>query len=107
MVSSPPPSLLSSLLLPQGEISIHGSFDGGLTLLTNKSPKGTTYDTLGGYSASFPAQMQEFVDAVLKGSPVRNTVEWCMGEVMVAKAIYKSVLTKKWEKTTAVNLTGY
>ena len=33
-----------------------------------------------------------------KGVPVKNTVEMCMGEVMVAKAIYKSVETKKWEK---------
>ena len=51
--------------------------------------------------------MQEFVDILSKGVPVKNTVEMCMGEVMVAKAIYKSVETKKWEKTSLENLIGY
>ena len=47
------------------------------------------------------------MDILAKGVPVKNTVEMCMGEVMVAKAIYKSVETKKWEKTSVENLIGY
>lgn len=63
-----------------------------------------SYDTLGGYSGAFLPQMQSFVDAVLGSGPVINTVEHCLGEVLVAKAIYKSLATKKWEKTTIDNL---
>ena len=83
---------------------IHGSFDGGLTCVTNHTPNSTTYDTLGGYLASFQPQMQEFVDTVLYNKPVKNTVEYAMGEIMVATAIYKSVKTKRWEKVSLENL---
>ena len=31
---------------------------------------------------------------MLQDAPVMSTVRWCVGEVMVAKAIYKSMLTK-------------
>ena len=92
------------LLSSQGEIMIHGSFDGGLTCVTNHTPNSTTYDTLGGYMASFQPQMQAFVDAVLYNKPVKNTVEYAMGEIMVAMAVYKSIKTKKWEKVTLENL---
>ena len=78
-----------------------------MTLRNEKYPEGKTFESLGGYGGSFQRQMQEFVDILSKGVPVKNTVEMCMGEVMVAKAIYKSVETKKWEKTSLENLIGY
>ena len=36
--------------------------------------------------------------------PVKNTVEYAMGEIMVTMAIYKSIKTKQWEKVTLENL---
>ena len=47
--------------------------------------------------------MQAFVDTVLHGIKVKNTVQ---GEVLVAKAIYKSMQAKKFERITHENLIG-
>ena len=54
--------------------------------------------------ASFQPQMQAFVDTVLYNKPVKNTVEYAMGEIMVAAAVYKSIKMKKWGKVTLENL---
>lgn len=43
-------------------------------------------------AATLQPQMQAFVDTVLHGIKVKNTVQ---GEVLVAKAIYKSMQAKK------------
>ena len=48
--------------------------------------------------------MQAFVNAVLYNKPVKNTVEYAMGEIMVTMAIYKGIKTKQWEKVTLENL---
>ena len=68
-------------------------------------PNSTTYDTLSSYMGAFRPQMQAFVNAVLYNKPVKNTVEYAMGEIMITMAIYKSIKTKKkWEKVTLENL---
>ena len=54
--------------------------------------------------ATFRPQMQAFVNAVLYNKPVKNTVEYAMGEIMVTMAIYKGIKTKQWEKVTLENL---
>ena len=66
---------------------IHSSFNGGLTCVTNHTPNSTTYDTLSGYMTTFQSQMQAFVDAVLYNKPVKNTVEYAMGEMVAMVGI--------------------
>ena len=92
----------------QGEITVHGSFLGeGLTVYNDHSPDGQFIPSLGGYSAAFTPQMSAFLDAVLTGKPVANNALKALGEVMVAKATYKSVQSKKWEEVSFQNLTDY
>ena len=40
---------------------------------------------------AFRPQMQAFVNADLYNKPVKNTVEYVIGEIMVTMAIYKSI----------------
>ena len=65
-------------------------------------------ETLGGYMESFPPQMLEFISAVKDGYPLTKehggSVWNGSQDVMVAKAVYKSLHTKKWEKPTLENL---
>ena len=76
----------------------------GLTCISNNSLARTQWHTtLSGNAATLQPQMQAFVDTVLHGIKVKNTVQ---GEVLVAKAIYKSMQAKKFERTTHENLIG-
>jgi len=97
-----------SLFLPQGEITVAGSFEGGLSLRTQAARQGQHWPSLGGYSAAFLPQMQLFLAAVEgegeEREKARGTARWALGEVMVAKALYKSHDTRKWEAVTIDNL---
>ena len=94
----------------QGEITIDGSFDGGISLRTRDNPKGQHLGSLGGYAASFGPQMEAFLDAVVN-SGKQNTMEdsprQALQEVLVSKAVYKSVQTGKWESTALDNLVNH
>ena len=85
-----------------------GSFDGGLTLHTKSGQYGRRWTDLGGYSAAFLPQMQLFLAAVEggreEGGLVRESVRASLGEVLVAKALYKSRDSHRWEAVTVKNL---
>ena len=70
-----------------------------MTVLTKSNPSGEGIDTLGGYEQGFPPQMEEFLDAIVAGRPLRDSVSQGLGEVLFAKAVYKSLSSKQWEST--------
>ena len=93
---------------PQGEITVDGRFSGGLSLHTRASQHGRHWTDLGGYSAAFLPQMQLFLGAVEGGREegllARESVRAALGEVMIAKALYKSRNSHRWEAVTVDNL---
>ena len=78
-----------------------------MTVLTKNNPNGESINTLGGYEEGFPPQMEEFLDAVVAGRPLRESVSQGLGEVLFAKAVYKSLSSKQWESTHPNNLLDY
>ncbi len=73
-------------------------------MVTITNPKGTRFDSLGGYSKAFLPQMKEFLKRICEG---RRSVESCQSaleEVLIANAVYKSLQTRKWETTSLENL---
>jgi predicted dehydrogenase len=95
----------------QGEITVEGSFDGGLSYRNTTHPEGVELGSLGGFSAAFIPQMREFVEQIVSSEHKRGegseqgSAERALHEVMVAEAAYKSVRTKQWEAVTLDNLT--
>ncbi len=88
----------------QGEITIDGDFLGGMSVITTSNPEGKRFDSLGGYNKGFSQQMKEFLRAIDEGKRGVDSCQEALGEVLVAKAVYKSVHTRKWECTTLDNL---
>ena len=74
-----------------------------MTVLTKSNPSGDTVDTLGGYEEGFAPQMEEFLNAIVAGHPLRDSVSQSLGEVLFAKAVYKSLHSKQWESTRPEN----
>lgn len=91
----------------QGEITIEGSFDGGISYRSTSHPEGIELGSLGGFSAAFSPQMKTFVRQIVSGEGrgEQESVQLALKEVMVAQATYKSVRTKQWEGVTLENLT--
>lgn len=91
----------------QGEITIEGSFDGGMSYRNTSHPDGVELGSLGGFTQAFSPQMKEFVGKVVggEGGKEQASVQQALQEVMVAQATYKSVRTKQWERVTLENLT--
>ena len=57
--------------------------------------------------ASFFPQMENFLQAITDGNKEKNCTEnptQALREVLVAKAIYKSMSSKKWEQVNLENL---
>ena len=91
----------------QGEITIDGSFDGGISVRTRDDPKGHHYGSLGGYMAAFGPQMEAFLDTVVNSGKQMEDSPWqALQEVLVAQAVYKSAQTGQWESTALENLIG-
>ena len=93
-------------LVTQGQITIDGNFSGGLSLTSQEYPDGYNLGSQGGYFASFPPEMKLFMDSVTEGNSnkMASLSREAMSEVLVAKAIYKSVGSKKWEVPSVQNL---
>ena len=93
-------------LQTQGEITIDGSFDGGMSLRTRAHPEAKGYGSLGGYTGAFPPQMETFLRAIVEGTTeeIKANPMQALQEVLVAKAIYKSVTTKHWEAVNVENV---
>ena len=62
--------------------------------------------SLGGYNGAFAPQMDVFLRAVVGGRGLEGMYgpRRCLGEVLVAHAVYKSLKSKKWEKPSLENL---
>ena len=78
-----------------------------MTLYNNDHPKGKYIPSLGGYSAAFTPQMTTFLDAITSGQRIPDSGYKALGEVLVAKATYKSVQSKKWEEVSLNNLRNF
>ena len=81
---------------------VNGSFDGGMSVYTQDSPTGRDLGSQGGYSAAFTPQMEEFLSAVVGGYQLEESGRQALGEVAVAQAVYRSLETRRWEKTHVV-----
>ena len=77
---------------------INGSFDGGMSVYTQEHPSGQDLGNLGGYSAAFTPQMEQFLAAVVGGYRLEDSGKEALGEVGVAQAVYRSLETRQWEK---------
>ena len=75
-----------------------------MTIYNPQSPKGKHISSLGGYSAAFTPQMTTFLDAVTSRKKIPDSGPKALGEVLVAKATYKSVQSKKWEEVSLENV---
>ncbi|XP_011403585.2 PREDICTED: uncharacterized protein LOC105312547 [Amphimedon queenslandica] len=82
----------------KGEITIHGSFDGGLSVHTAGR---TVSVNPGGYFGAFKPQMASFVSAIKKGKRISpsdsGSVLEAFKDVLVANAIYRSAKSGAWE----------
>ena len=77
---------------------INGSFDGGMSVYTEEHPSGQDLGNLGGYSAAFTPQMEQFLAAVVGGYRLEDSGKEALREVGVAQAVYRSLETRQWEK---------
>ena len=69
-----------------------------MSLRTTENPEGVELGSQGGYSAAFAPQMDTFLQAIVEGNSLAHSGQQALGEVLVAKAIYKSVVSKQWEQ---------
>ncbi|XP_062514133.1 dTDP-3,4-didehydro-2,6-dideoxy-alpha-D-glucose 3-reductase-like [Corticium candelabrum] len=88
----------------KGEITIGGTFKGGLTLYNDEFPDGKAFEPVHGYFASFPFTMMEFVQCVLGEKVPDVSPEYAVGEPMIMWAIYRSLSSKKWEAVGCVDM---
>ncbi|XP_011410260.1 PREDICTED: uncharacterized protein LOC105316777 [Amphimedon queenslandica] len=83
---------------PKGEITIHGKFEGGITVHTKDK---VTTDNCGGYWGSFKPQMASFISALKKEEKITEahtgSVSEAVKDVLVSLAIYRSVEKGGWE----------
>lgn len=68
-----------------------------MTLYNDEHPKGLDLGSLGGFLASYAPEMEEFVSAVMKGSSLKASPRYALGELKIAWAVYRSLQSKKWE----------
>lgn len=88
----------------QGEITIDGNFEGGMSVITRENPKGQRFDNLGGFFGGFGPQMRAFLVAIATGSREISSCSEALREVLVARAIEKSIESRQWEKVDVENL---
>jgi len=83
----------------KGEVVIVGGFGAGGYIVTagGKEEPLLPPDAPGGFLTSFGPQMTDFAENVLAGTPFHRCPEYAMGDLLVAKAIYKSAASRQWE----------
>jgi predicted dehydrogenase len=85
-----------------GELVITGGAHGALTLFNAGSPRGETImDAVATKRDSYGAEIKDFCDVVLDGTPPAAPPEYSLGEMRTALALYASVSTRRWEKVWA------
>lgn len=87
----------------EGEITIGGGFEGGLTLYNDSFPNGRALEPVQGYFASFAPTMMEFVQCALGEKSPDVSPEYAVGEPLIMWAIYRSLSSKRWETVESVN----
>lgn len=82
-----------------GEVVIPHGPDGQLTLFNSEHPDGQALMPVWpGKVDSFGFELQDFVSAVLQGTPLAASPEYSLGELRTALAMYRSVESGRWEK---------
>ena len=95
---SAPPELFR-ITGTKGELLITGGRDGRLSLYNSEFPRGkAVLYGAEGRRDSYGAEINEFCDLILNGGSMTATPEYSLGELCTAKALYKSIETKRWEK---------
>ncbi len=84
----------------QGELVIEKGKNGRLVRYTSEHPDGEVIldNKNEGRNAAFGYELLDFQRAVLAGKPTETTIEYSMGEVRTALAIYRSAESRRWEK---------
>jgi predicted dehydrogenase len=85
----------------KGELTIDGSFGGGMRLYDAANRQGKTLMEPQGYAKSFGPELEDFAGAVLDGKPLEAGPEQALGELRMALAIYRSAASRQWEKVWA------
>lgn len=82
-----------------GELQITGGRQGELLLFNGDHPRGmTVMEATQGKMNSYGAEIRDFSEAVLDGTPMAAPPEFSLGEFRTAKAMYRSVESGHWEK---------
>lgn len=79
----------------EGEILIDSR--GPVTVFDSDHPRGERHE-LGGYLASYAAEMDDFVRAIADGVPFAASAEHALGELLMAHALYRSHSSGRWEE---------
>lgn len=84
----------------QGELVIEKGKNGRLVRYTGEHPDGEVIldNKNEGRNAAFGYELLDFQRAVLDGKPTETTIEYSMGELRTALAIYRSAESRQWEK---------
>ena len=84
----------------QGELVIEKGKNGRLVRYTREHPDGEVIldNKNEGRNAAFGYELLDFQRAVLEGKPTETTIEYSMGELRTALAIYRSAESRQWEK---------
>lgn len=83
----------------KGELVIGGDWIGGeLKIFDAEHREGRSISKPGGYPKSFGLELDDFADAVLKGTPLAAIPEFSLGELRTALSIYRSAESGRWEK---------
>eukprot|EP00729_Bicosta_minor_P020755 gene20755-32326_t len=82
-----------------GEIVIVGGFGAGGYILKSGGEEEPllSAEAPGGFLSSFGPQMTDFAQSILQDKPFHRAPEYAMGDLLVAKAIYKSASSRAWE----------
>lgn len=85
-----------------GELQITGGREGELLLFNAEHPRGhRVMDAVQGKVDSYGAELKDFAEVVLDGAMMAAAPEYSLGEFRTAKAMYRSIESKRWEKVWA------
>jgi len=90
------PEPMFRITAARGELTIERP--GRVLLWDAEHRDGQQIGDVGGYQRSYPGEFADFAAAVLDGTPLAAGPEAAIGELRVARALYRSAETRRWER---------